>query len=171
MRRGPREAPHPKKTQRKDKEGSAPHGRVRNATASRPLSSATSEPRADKKAQASNTGRTATPSLRRGPCQSTSYRQPLTTQRRGLHGAARYNIHIYTIIHGGIQMLVLSRRESQRIRLGDSITVTVVRVNGDKVRLGIEAPPEVRVLRDELSPHELTDQAFGPKTAPASVAI
>lgn len=47
-------------------------------------------------------------------------------------------------------MLVLSRKQSQRIRLGDSITVTVVRVSGDKVRLGIEAPPEMLVLRDEL---------------------
>lgn len=49
-------------------------------------------------------------------------------------------------------MLVLSRRERERIRLGDSIVVTVVRVAGDKVRLGIEAPPEVLVLRDELDP-------------------
>ena len=49
-------------------------------------------------------------------------------------------------------MLVLSRRERERIRLGDSIVVTVVRVAGDKVRLGIEAPPEVLVLRDELEP-------------------
>ena len=47
-------------------------------------------------------------------------------------------------------MLVLSRRESERIRLGDSIVVTVVRVAGDKVRLGIEAPLDVVVLRDEL---------------------
>jgi carbon storage regulator len=47
-------------------------------------------------------------------------------------------------------MLVLSRKQSQRIRLGDSITVTVVRVSGDKVRLGIEAPPDMLVLRDEL---------------------
>lgn len=49
-------------------------------------------------------------------------------------------------------MLVLSRRERERIKLGDSIVVTVVRVVGDKVRLGIEAPPEVLVLRDELEP-------------------
>ena len=49
-------------------------------------------------------------------------------------------------------MLVLSRREHERIRLGDSIVVTVVRVAGDKVRLGIEAPPDLVVLRDELSP-------------------
>jgi len=51
-------------------------------------------------------------------------------------------------------MLVLSRRQSERIRLGDSIVVTVVRVAGDKVRLGIEAPPEVVVLREELEPHD-----------------
>ncbi len=50
-------------------------------------------------------------------------------------------------------MLVLSRKETQRIRLGDSIVVTVVRVSGDKVRLGIEAPPDMLVLRDELEPH------------------
>lgn len=47
-------------------------------------------------------------------------------------------------------MLVLSRKENERIKLGDSITVTVVRVTGDKVRLGIEAPANVLVLREEL---------------------
>ena len=53
-------------------------------------------------------------------------------------------------------MLVLSRRESERIRLGDSIVVTVVRVTGDRVRIGIEAPPEIRVLREELDPKNPT---------------
>ena len=51
-------------------------------------------------------------------------------------------------------MLVLSRKQAERIRLGDSIVVTVVRVSGDKVRLGIEAPPDVLVLRDELDSPE-----------------
>jgi carbon storage regulator len=51
-------------------------------------------------------------------------------------------------------MLVLSRRESERIKLGDSIVVTVVRVSGDRVRLGIEAPANVVVLRGELELHE-----------------
>jgi carbon storage regulator len=50
-------------------------------------------------------------------------------------------------------MLVLSRKQSQRIKLGDSIVITVVRVAGDKVRLGIEAPRDMLVLRDELEPH------------------
>ena len=50
-------------------------------------------------------------------------------------------------------MLVLSRRQHQRIRLGDSIVITVVRVSGDKVRLGIEAPKNMLILREELEPH------------------
>jgi carbon storage regulator len=61
-------------------------------------------------------------------------------------------------------MLVLSRRESERICLGNSIVVTVVRLAGDRVRLGIEAPSDVRVLRGELEPHE----APRPQLAPAA---
>ncbi len=55
-------------------------------------------------------------------------------------------------------MLVLSRREGERIRIGDSITVTVVRCAGDKVRIGIEAPPDMLILRGEL---ELYDKREG----------
>ena len=50
-------------------------------------------------------------------------------------------------------MLVVSRKENERIRVGESIVVTVVRLGGDKVRLGIEAPSDVLVLRDELESH------------------
>lgn len=56
-------------------------------------------------------------------------------------------------------MLVLSRRENERIRLGDSIVVTVVRLSGDKVRLGIEAPADVVVLREELESFASTSAA------------
>ena len=55
-------------------------------------------------------------------------------------------------------MLVLSRKESERIRLGNNIVVTVVRVSGDRVRIGIEAPPEVIVLRDELQPRQAVSE-------------
>ena len=48
-------------------------------------------------------------------------------------------------------MLVLSRKQSQRIKVGDSIVVTVVRLSGDKVRLRIEAPDDMLVLREELA--------------------
>lgn len=47
-------------------------------------------------------------------------------------------------------MLILSRRESERVYLGDDIVLTIVRVNGDKVRIGVEAPPNVKILRNEL---------------------
>ncbi|MDG2206279.1 MAG: carbon storage regulator [Pirellulales bacterium] len=56
-------------------------------------------------------------------------------------------------------MLVLSRRESERIRVGDSIVVTVVRLGGDKVRIGIEAPDDMLVLRDELESHKCLQEA------------
>ena len=49
-------------------------------------------------------------------------------------------------------MLVLSRRENEQICLGDSIRVTVVRLSGDRVRIGIEAPTEVPIVREELDP-------------------
>ena len=49
-------------------------------------------------------------------------------------------------------MLVLSRKESEKIMLGDSIVLTIVRVSGDRVRLGIEAPSDMLILRKELDP-------------------
>jgi carbon storage regulator len=62
--------------------------------------------------------------------------------------------------------LVLSRKQSQRIKLGDSIVITVVRVAGDKVRLGIDAPRDMLVLRDELEPHDVAG-GIGPVGSPA----
>ena len=49
-------------------------------------------------------------------------------------------------------MLVLSRKASERIRLGESIVITVVGISGDKVKIGIQAPNSVLVLREELKP-------------------
>jgi len=47
-------------------------------------------------------------------------------------------------------MLVLSRKASERIVIGNGITITVLSVHAGKVRLGIEAPREVTVYRAEL---------------------
>lgn len=47
-------------------------------------------------------------------------------------------------------MLVLSRKMDEVIHVGDSITVKIVQVSGQRVKLAIEAPQEVRVLRGEL---------------------
>ncbi len=46
-------------------------------------------------------------------------------------------------------MLVLSRKLGERILIGDNIVVQVLAVNGNRVRLGIEAPPSVGVWREE----------------------
>ena len=47
-------------------------------------------------------------------------------------------------------MLVLSRKVGERIWIGDEISITVVRITGGGVRLGIEAPTEMPVVREEL---------------------
>ena len=47
-------------------------------------------------------------------------------------------------------MLVLSRRPGESLTIGDDVVVTVVGVSGDQIRLGITAPREVRVLREEV---------------------
>lgn len=47
-------------------------------------------------------------------------------------------------------MLVLTRRLNETFYIGDDIVITVVDIRGDKVRIGIEAPPEVKILRSEL---------------------
>lgn len=47
-------------------------------------------------------------------------------------------------------MLVLSRKPLDAILIGDQIKITVIRVDRNQVRLGIEAPPHITVLREEL---------------------
>lgn len=47
-------------------------------------------------------------------------------------------------------MLVLSRKQEEQIRIGDQIVVTVLRIKGNTVKIGIDAPRAVRVVRTEL---------------------
>ncbi|UCD35222.1 MAG: carbon storage regulator CsrA [Nitrospiraceae bacterium] len=47
-------------------------------------------------------------------------------------------------------MLVLTRKSNESVKLGDEITVTIIEVKGNSVRLGIEAPADIRVFRKEL---------------------
>ena len=49
-------------------------------------------------------------------------------------------------------MLILSRKIHQEIHIGNGIVVTIVAIRGKQVRLGIKAPPEVSIRRDELEP-------------------
>lgn len=47
-------------------------------------------------------------------------------------------------------MLVLSRKLNQSIHIGDGISIRVVRIKGNSIQLGIDAPKEVHVVRSEL---------------------
>lgn len=47
-------------------------------------------------------------------------------------------------------MLVLTRKLQDQIRIGDNITITILRVKGNTVRIGVDAPRNVRVMRGEL---------------------
>ena len=47
-------------------------------------------------------------------------------------------------------MLVLSRKVGQEILIGDNVRITITKVSGNRVTLGIEAPDHVRILRGEL---------------------
>jgi carbon storage regulator len=58
-------------------------------------------------------------------------------------------------------MLVLTRKTNQSIMIGDEIEITVLSVSGDKVRIGIEAPREIPVFRQEV--YEIIDR---PEQAP-----
>lgn len=47
-------------------------------------------------------------------------------------------------------MLVLTRKATERIQIGDNVVVTILDIRGNKVRIGIDAPKEIRILRTEL---------------------
>jgi len=65
-------------------------------------------------------------------------------------------------------MMVLTRKPGEKVVIGNDITVTVVAVTGNRVRFGIDAPDQVRILRGELAcwqdepagDDELTEPAF-----------
>jgi len=62
-------------------------------------------------------------------------------------------------------MLVLSRKTSERILIGDEIAITVVRIGPNSVRIGIEAPRSMNIVREELC--DFSPGATPPKSKPA----
>jgi len=59
-------------------------------------------------------------------------------------------------------MLILSRRVGESVLIGSDISITVLRVKGDQVRLGVQAPKDVAVLRDDSSEKAKSELAAMP---------
>jgi len=59
-------------------------------------------------------------------------------------------------------MLVLSRKNNESINVGDNIKLVVVEIKGDRVRLGIEAPKDIPVHREEIYNRIHDEQAANP---------
>jgi len=64
-------------------------------------------------------------------------------------------------------MLVLSRKKDEKIIIGDNITLMVIEIRGDKVRLGIDAPKEVSVHREEV--YNAIKREMNGASGPASI--
>lgn len=60
-------------------------------------------------------------------------------------------------------MLVLSRKVHEKIVINDQIVISVVRIEGQQVRLGIEAPRDIRIVREEIA-HTAPPAAYRDRT-------
>ena len=65
-------------------------------------------------------------------------------------------------------MLVLTRKVGERVLVGDKVAITVVRIQGNAVRLGIEAPPEMAIVREELAQPAAAKTPSGDVSEPAA---
>lgn len=68
-------------------------------------------------------------------------------------------------------MLVLSRKKDEKIIIGDQITVMVIEIRGDKVRLGIDAPKEISVHRQEVYEAIQRENAGGKQPTDESTGV
>jgi carbon storage regulator len=84
-----------------------------------------------------------------------------TACKHSLQGLACYSIP-HTLSGGEAKgVLVLSRKVGEKILIGDKIAVTVVKIGHGGVRIGIEAPTELAVVREELATElERTERAL-----------
>ena len=66
-------------------------------------------------------------------------------------------------------MLVLSRKLGEKIVIGDSIVLTIVKIDRNQIRLGIEAPASVAIYREEISPSRTYQSLESPLKIAAEV--
>jgi carbon storage regulator len=78
-------------------------------------------------------------------------------------------VHQHQTQKKGVQaMLVLSRKPGERIMIGNDVTVTIVRIGPNTVRLGIDAPSHLNIVREELVADVVTTESEFPSNAEQS---
>jgi|GEM_PF-2168462 len=77
------------------------------------------------------------------------FKTPRTTDREETCRGARNDSNLCKL---ETAMLVLTRKKSEMIRIGDNVVIKVISTGNGKVKIGIEAPNDVRVVRAELTP-------------------
>jgi len=70
----------------------------------------------------------------------------------------------------GVPMLILSRRVGESLRIGSDVAITVLRVKGNQVRLGVDAPKSVSVQREEISERTKAHAAGAANNADATAS-
>jgi carbon storage regulator len=63
---------------------------------------------------------------------------------------------------GSLSMLILTRRTGESLRIGDDVEVTVMAVNGSQVRIGIKAPRNIAVDREEIAERKQREREPAP---------
>jgi carbon storage regulator len=76
----------------------------------------------------------------------------LTLEGRSLWAKSGKKSFCVSFVNRETAMLVLSRKLGEKIVIGENIRITVVKIDRNQIRIGIEAPPEVSVFREEIAP-------------------
>ena len=74
-------------------------------------------------------------------------------------------------IHGGLNMLALSRKVGQTIVIGNQITVSILAIRGNRITLGIDAPKEISIHREELATSIFANALIGSAIPVATTPI